>query len=203
MSTSPMQDKLTTTLFSKTRGRVLALLYGHVDEQFYFRQIVRITGLGVGALQRELKTLTEAGIITKSTHGSQVYYQASSNCPVFTELKNLVQKTVGVGVALKTCLKSLADQIDLAFIFGSLANSSETRQSDVDIMVIGDVPFADLVRVLHQAQDTLRREINPIVYPLEEFRRKLAAEQHFLKNIMTNDKLFLIGTEDELARLAT
>lgn len=198
-----MQDKLTTTLFSKTRGSVLALLYGHVDEQFYFRQIVRITGLGVGALQRELKTLTEAGIITKSAHGSQVYYQASSNCPVFTELKNLVQKTVGIGVVLKTCLESLADQIDLAFIFGSLANSRETRQSDIDIMVIGEVPFADLVRVLHRAQDTLRREINPLVFPREEFQRKLVAEQHFLKNIMTNDKLFLIGTEDELARLAT
>ena len=201
MSTIFKTDSLTATLFGKTRRAVLALLYSHVDELFYFRQIARTAGVGIGAAQRELKKLSEAGIIRRTLRGRQVYYQANPECPVYAELKSLVIKTVGVGDVLRAALVPLADRINVAFLFGSLVRGGECSSSDADVMVVGDVTFAEVVSVLGRAQETVRREINPLVYPPEEFRFKLAADHHFLKQVLKGPKSFLIGDEHELAKL--
>jgi predicted nucleotidyltransferase len=202
MSTLPNTDSLSRTLFSKTRRAVLSLLYSHVDDAFYLRQIVRAAGVGLGAVQRELKQLSGAGIIQRIVRGHQVYYQANPGCPVFTELKNLVVKTVGVGAALQAALVPLGDRIHVAFIYGSIARSEEHRDSDVDVLVVGDVTFAEVVSSLNEVQKTIGREINPTVYPPEEFRSKLAAGHHFLNTVLSGPMLFLIGDKRELARLA-
>ena len=201
MSTIIKADSLSATLFGKTRRAVLALLYSHVEESFYIRQIARTAGVGLGAVQRELKKLFEAGIIRRTVRGRQVYYQANQQCPVYTELKSLVVKTVGVGDVLKAALVPLADRINVAFLFGSMVGGGECSSSDADVMVVGDVTFAEVVSVLGRAQETVRREINPLVYPPEEFRFKLAADHHFLKKVLEDSKFFLIGDEHELAKL--
>ena len=201
MSTMFKTDSLSATLFGKTRRAVLALLYSHIDESFYVRQIARTAGVGLGAVQRELKKLFEAGIIRRTVHGRQVYYQANQQCPVYTELKSLVVKTVGVGDVLRAALVPLSDRINVAFLFGSMVGGGERSSSDADVMVVGDVTFAEVVSVLSRAQETVRREINPIVYPPEEFRFKLAADHHFLKKVLEGSKFFLIGDEHELAKL--
>jgi len=201
MSTINSIDSLSATLFGKTRRAVLALLYSHSDESFYLRQIVRTAGVGLGAVQRELKKLSAVGIIRRKERGRQVYYQANPECPVYAELKNLVIKTVGVGDVLKAALVPLADRIRVAFLFGSLVRGGERSSSDVDVMVVGDVTFAEVVSVLGRVQETIQREVNPIIYPPEEFQSKLAADHHFLKKAMEGTKLFLIGDDDELAKL--
>ncbi len=201
MSTIFKTDSLSATLFGKTRRAVLALLYSHVEEPFYLRQIARTAGVGLGAVQRELKKLSEAGIIRRTVRGRQVYYQANPECPVYSELKSLVVKTVGVGEVLRAALVPLADRINVAFLFGSLVRGGERSSSDVDVMIVGDVTFAEVVTVLGRVQETVRREINPLVYPPEEFRFKLAADHHFLKKTLEGSKFFLIGDEYELTKL--
>ena len=201
MSTIIKTDSLSATLFGKTRRAVLALLYSHVEESFYIRQIARTAGVGLGAVQRELKKLSEAGIIRRTVRGRQVYYQANPECPVYAELKSLVVKTVGVGDVLRAALVPLADRINVAFLFGSMVGGGERSSSDADVMVVGDITFAEVVSVLGRAQETVRREINPLVYPPEEFRFKLAADHHFLKQVLEGSKFFLIGDEYELAKL--
>ncbi|OEU63808.1 MAG: hypothetical protein BA867_00460 [Desulfobacterales bacterium S5133MH16] len=176
-------------------------MYSHVEEPFYLRQIARAAGVGLGAVQRELKKLSEAGIIRRTVRGRQVYYQANPECPVYSELKSLVVKTVGVGDVLRAALVPLADRINVAFLFGSLVRGGERSSSDVDVMIVGDVTFAEVVSVLGRAQETVRREINPLVYPPEEFHFKLAADHHFLKKTLEGAKFFLIGDEYELAKL--
>jgi predicted nucleotidyltransferase len=202
MSTPPDSDYLSKTLFSKTRRAVLSLLYSHVDDAYYLRQIVRAAGVGLGTVQRELKQLSDAGIIRRIVRGHQVYYQANSECPVFAELKNLVVKTVGVGAALQAALTPLGDRIDVAFIYGSIARSEEHRDSDVDVLIVGKVTFAEIVSSLNEAQKVIGREINPTVYPPAEFRSKLAAGHHFLNSVLRGPMFFLIGDKRELARLA-
>lgn len=202
MSTNIKSDSLSYALFGKTRRAVLALLYSHVDELFYFRQITRSADVGLGAVQRELKRLYEAGIIRRTVRGRQVYYQANSECPVYAELKSLVIKTVGVGDVLKEALSFLADRINVAFLFGSLVRGDERSSSDADTMVVGEVTFAEVVSVLGPAQEKIHREINPLVYPPEEFKSKLVAGHHFLNKALKGPKLFLIGGDDELAKLA-
>lgn len=195
-------ERLSATLFGKTRRAVLALLYSHVDEPFYLRQIVRSAGAGMGAVQRELKRLSDSGIITKTVKGQQVYYMANPECPIYDELKSLVMKTAGIGEILKAALASLADSINVAFLFGSLVQGDEHSLSDADVLVVGDAAFSEVVKALSQVQETIRREINPIVFPPNEFRSKLATDHHFLRTALNSDKFFLIGDEHELAELA-
>jgi predicted nucleotidyltransferase len=202
MSTELEISKLGSTLFGKTRRAVLSLLYSHPDESFYLRQIARVTGAGMGSLQRELKQLSEAGIIQRSEIGRQAFFKANSDSPVFSELRNLIIKTFGVADVLRAALSPLSDKIQVAFIFGSMAGGEFKRGSDVDVMVIGDTPFAEIVAALSSVQETLAREINPTVYAFEEFRSKLAENHHFLKTVLNGPKLFLIGDENELEKLA-
>jgi len=202
MGTLLDRNDLSSTLFGKTRRAVLSLLYSHADESFYLRQIVRSAGGGLGAIQRELKQLSDAGIIRRTVHGKQVYYQANRKCPIFKELKGLVVKTMGVGDVLRTELAPLVERIKIALVYGSIARNDEHRRSDVDLLVVGDVSFSEIVSTLAEAQKTIGREINPTVYPSEEFRLKAAAGHHFLRTVLQGPVLFIVGDRDELAKLA-
>jgi predicted nucleotidyltransferase len=156
----------------------------------------------MGAVQRELMKLTAAGIIRRESRGNQVYYQANPNCPVYSELKGLVLKTLGAGDVLRAGLAPLAERIELAFVFGSVAGGREGRESDVDLLVVGKVTFAEVVAAVGSAQKTLGREINPAVYPVKEFGAKAGAGHYFLKRVLQGPRLWIIGGEGELARLA-
>jgi len=203
MGTIPQTDRLSAALFSKTRRAILGLLYGHPDEAFYVRQLVRACGGGVGAVQRELRQLAEVGIVRRTTQGNQVYFQADPQCPVYEELRGLITKTAGVGDALRAALAPLADRIKIAFVHGSVAEGREDRQSDVDLVVVGDATFAEVVEAVGPAQDAARREVNPAVYSSEEFRAKVAAGHHFLTRVIRKRKLLLIGDQRELEGLAS
>jgi len=201
MSTLSGNNGLATTLFSKARRAILSLLYSHADEAFYLRQIVRATSIGLGPVQRELKQLTDAGIICRTVQGRQVYYRANEKCPIFSELKNMVRKTFGVADVIRQSLETVADKIRVAFIFGSIARSADDRKSDIDVMVVGRISFGDVVSLLSPAEEKLGREVNPVVYPITEFKQKVKEDHHFVKTVLEGEKIFLIGDESELARL--
>jgi predicted nucleotidyltransferase len=190
------------SLFGKTRRAVLSLLYSHTDESFYLREIARAAGVGLGAVQRELKHLSDSGILRRTVRGNQVHYQSNPDCPIFQDLKNLVIKTAGVGDVLRAALAPLADRIELALIYGSFARGEQQRGSDVDLLIVGDVTFSEITSALGEAQDTLGREINPTVYPPGEFQSKLTGGHHFLTSVSKEPRIFLIGGEHELERLA-
>ena len=201
MSTTLVTYDLSAALFGQTRRAVLALLYSHPGQSYYLRQLVRSAGLGLGAAQREVKRLSDAGIIRRTLSGHQVFYQANSDCPIFEELKGLMAKTTGVADVLRAALTPLAARIRVAFIYGSVARLTQKSGSDVDIMLVGESTFGDVVSALAGAQETLAREINPTVYSPAEFRSKLKARHHFLTAVAGREKIFLIGDEHEFARL--
>ena len=190
---------LSDTLFGRTRGALLAVLYGNVGEAFYLRQLARRTEITLGAVQRELRQLVDAGLVTRKTLGSQTFYSANQASPVFEEMRSLVTKTVGVHDVLMEALRPLEKKINVAFVYGSLARSGEHAASDVDLMIVGRVHFEDVVEHLAEAQRTLNREINPTVYSTSEFRDKLRG--NFLKTVLTGKKLFLIGDESDVRDL--
>jgi predicted nucleotidyltransferase len=184
---------------------VLALLFGRPHESFYLREVVRLTGAGTGAVQRELSLLTRAGLIRREARGRQVYFTANSDAPVFPELRGLLAKTAGVADLLRAALRPFLEKkmIMIAFIYGSVASGKHGPKSDVDLMVIGDLTLSALMPVLRKTQEELGREVNPTVYELREFRAKVQKDAHFLRRVVAGPKLMLIGTSDELARLAS
>jgi len=202
MGTEKTNKSLAAGLFGKTRRAVLALLFGRPDEAFYVRQVVRIAGVGQGTVQRELRRLAELGLISRQVRGKQVYFQANRKCPIFEELRGLIMKTAGVADVLKDALVSLGERITVAFIYGSVAKGSDKTTSDVDLMVVGSVGFGEIVSAVGAAQETLGREVNPTVYPPDEFQRKIVDGHSFLKTVLKEPKVFLIGDEHDLKRLA-
>ncbi len=178
---------------------MLALLYGHPDQSFYVRQLARHLGGGYGAVQRELNNLSEAGLITKKKIGNQVFFQANEGSPIFQEVKSLVAKTVGFQGVLRSALLPVSDRIRFAFVYGSIANNQERADSDIDLMIIGDdPPYEEIADNLTTVRQMLGREVDPHVYATAEFFSKLKSGNHFLQDVWNAEKVFLIGSEDEL-----
>lgn len=190
---------LSETLFGQTRGEVLSVLYGHVGKAFYLRQLARLTDIALGPVQREIRQLVASGLVTRKTVGAQTLYTANQKSPVFREIKNLINKTVGMHDVLADTLDPLRERINLALVFGSVARLRETEHSDVDLMIVGKVNFDEVVRSLAGAEKTLNREINPTVYSIKEFGKKVRG--NFLKTVLADKKLFIIGDEDDLREL--
>lgn len=190
---------LSNTLFGRTRGAVLSVLYGHIGESFYLRQLARLTNITFGAVQRELRQLVDAGLVSRKTIGMQTFYTANQESPVFAEIKSLIIKTVGMHDVLLAALEPLRKKINVALVYGSVAQSIESERSDVDLMIVGTVDFGDVVEKLADAQKILNREINPTIYSMKEFRKKV--RENFLMTVLAGKKLFIIGDEDVLREL--
>jgi uncharacterized protein len=196
------EDGLADVLFGKGRGALLALLYGHPDQSYYYRQITRqLSGISAGTLRRELHTLSHLGLVERTTMGKQVFYRANQNHPVFPELRALVAKTVGAIRVLRQALAPIRDSIAIAFIYGSLARQEEKAESDIDLMIVGRVTLEDVLGSVGELERSLGRAINPTVYSLAEFKAKLASGNHFLNSVMRGKKIFLIGDERELRKV--
>ena len=191
-------------LFGLTRRKVLALLFGRPDEDFYLRQLARETGSSAGTLQREMGKLVAAGLVTRRRRGKQVFYQANRESPVFAEIRGLMEKTAGLADVVRASLADLADagRIALAFIYGSMAAGTHGSSSDVDLMLVGDLRLTELIPTLRAAQVRVGREINPTIYSAAEFQDRLRAGEHFLSQTVARPRIMLIGTENELAKLA-
>ncbi len=195
-----MQQTISSVLFPGYRRRVLGLLLLRPDEALHGREIARRTGLPSGTITRELVRLAQAGLLKREQRGNQFVYSAERKCPVFEELASILRKTSGVGEVLAGGLAPAGDRIRTAFIFGSMGRGEERAGSDIDVIVIGDIGFAEVVKLLHASQRVLGREINPKVYAVKEWTAKRAVPDAFLRDVLAKPKIFVIGTEDELAK---
>ncbi len=190
-------------LFGADRQAVLRVFFAGAKRRYYQRQVIETARLGSGTVQRELERLTRAGILTRTVEGRQVYFEANENCPFHAELRGLARKTLGAAQLIADGLAGLSERIALAFVFGSVAAGNENAASDVDVLIVGTgVSLAEIVNALADVQRELGREVNPAVYRAGEFSRKLAEGHQFLSRVVEGPKIFLIGDEDELRKLA-
>ena len=180
-------------LLGQSRSAVLGALFLRPEVALHVRELARLTGVSPGSLHRDLRALAEMGLLIRQETGRQVYYRANQQCPVYPELTGLLRKTAGLVDVLRDALAPLADQIEQAFVYGSMARGDEHAQSDVDLMVIGKVEFTDTVLALTAAQTTLRREINPTVLSRAEFERKLQDADGFVAQVWCAAKLWVVG----------
>ena len=181
---------------------VLSLFLLHPEEEFYQRGIAETTGNALVQVQRALKRIERTGLVTKTKRGNIVYYKADRMHPAFEDLKRVFLKTVALGDVLREALAPLADRVKLAFIFGSLAQGRETAQSDIDLFLVGKLSLRETTKILGPVTSDLGREFNPVVYPPEEFKKKTRENHHFITEVIKGPKIWLIGNEDELAKLA-
>jgi predicted nucleotidyltransferase len=182
-------------LLPKTRQGILAATLVQPEKAWYVSELARRMGVPASSLQRELHDLSEVGILKTYRQGRMVYYQANTDSPVFSDLRGLLIKTAGFVDILARALKPLAARLRTAFVYGSVAAGSEQSDSDVDLMVVGQVSPKDLALPLRRARELLGRNINPTVYTPDEFDKKRAASDPFLKQVLGRPKLFVLGKQ--------
>jgi predicted nucleotidyltransferase len=191
---------LAGALFTTTQQRVLANLFGQPGRSFYATELIGLTGGGSGAVQRELARLAESGLVTVTKIGNQKHYQANPESPIFPELCGIVRKTIGLVDPIRSALEPLQDRIHMAFVYGSVAKKEDTAASDIDLMVISDhLTYGEVFAVLESAEGQLNRPVNPTVYSWKEFEMRIKKDNAFVKRVISRDKIWVIGTENDLA----
>ena len=192
------QPHIGSVLFGRARRLLLGWLRGHPDEEFFLRQLVRQTGLSPGSVQRELSALVGAGLVSRRVAGRQVYFRADTSSPVFPELRSLFAKTAGLADVLRAALEPLRERIRIAVVFGSAARGELRNDSDIDLMVVGDLSFGEVIDAIQESQRVLGREVNPVVYSLADFRKRFSERQHFVTSVLGTELLFVIGERHDL-----
>jgi len=187
-------------LFSSTRQRVLAFLFGQPERSFYATELIGLVAAGSGAVQREVAKLAHSGLVTVTRVGNQKHYQANPASPIFAELCAVAQKTVGLAEPLREALAPLASRITAAFVFGSVARHRDTAVSEIDVFVLSErLDHADVLGALQGVEYRLARRVNPTVFTRAEWRRKRKEKNAFVVRLLKQPKIFLFGSEEELA----
>jgi len=189
-------------LFTRTQRNVLGLLYADPEKSFYTKEILRLTGMGVATIKRELDRMLEAGILTLTKIGNQHHYQANPQCPIYDELLSIVSKTFGIADVIKFALTGVESQIDMAFVFGSIAKNSETANSDIDLLVVSEsLAYADLMAVLVEAETSINRPVNPSIYTMEQIKTRLKENNAFVTRVMEQPKIWIKGIENDIRKI--
>jgi predicted nucleotidyltransferase len=192
---------LSGVLFPKSTQAILNALFTQAQRALHLRGLEQFSGQSSGTLQRVLDRMTAAGLVLREPKGRQVFYRANPLSPIFHELRALALKTGGLVEPLALALDPIRARIRVAFIHGSIARGSDRADSDVDVMIIGDVRLQEIVTAISGLQETLGRAINPITYTEAAYQTKLREGSHFLNSLRTEPKIFLIGDEHELDKL--
>jgi len=185
---------------SSTRIELLKVLLLDSDGRFHLRALAAKAGLSVGNARRELLKLVAAEIVTVEKSGRQTYYSVNEVCPIVPDLRAIFVKTAGVADVIRDALLPEAATIRCAFVFGSFAENTIRSQSDVDLLIVGDITLRRVVSLLKNAE--IGREINPIVLSEQEFASRMASGDHFFGALAEGPKIYLIGDDDELRRIA-
>ena len=181
------------------RRRLLAVLCMRAGQWFHLRELERLTSAAsVGSIKKELDVLAGVGLLKIRKVGNQTQFCMNEDHPVYPELMGLVRKSIGLVDVLQTALAPLSQQIAVAFVYGSMAQGTDTPHSDVDVMILGDTSFANAVNALYDSQATLGREINPKPMTLVEWQTRKATGDSFVQDVLNKPKLFIIGGPDDL-----
>lgn len=187
-------------LLSPIQRSILAATYGQPEKWWYMRELANVANRTPSSLQRDLKALSSSGILRTRKDGSRLYYQAETDSPIYEPLKLLIERTIGVREEIRSLIESFSDRIETAFIYGSTAREDDTVKSDIDVIIIGSIGLADIAGKLRKLEHRFKRELNVKCYNRSEFDSKIKDRNHFVLSILNEDKIFLIGNEDDLAR---
>jgi hypothetical protein len=186
-------------LFTPAQQKLLGLLFVRVNQGFHLNEIMRLTGLGSASAQRELKRLHDSGLIVSERIGNVRRFRPNKECLVYTELSGLVKKTFGLVSVLNSALAPLASALNVAFVYGATAKEQEAMETNVELLLIGDnTSYGELLSRLPVAERILRRKINPNLYSVPDFKRRLREQQPFILQVLREQKIYVLGDEADL-----
>jgi predicted nucleotidyltransferase len=187
---------IANALFSDSQARLFCWLFGQPERSYHLSELRRLSELGSASLQRELNRLVDAGLVLSERVGNLRCFQANPQSPVYAELVALTRKTLGAVPLLREALQPIAARLENAFIYGSVAKQTDTAQSDIDLMLVGeDLSLNEILSLLLPLETQLGRKINPNVYTPSEYARRLAEPDSFVNRVLAQPTLPLIGQD--------
>ncbi len=189
-------NTLAQLLCSRVRAEILRVLFGLRAGELHLREIQRQTGFAIGTVRQDLEKLAKLGLVNRRKDGNRVYYGANEQHPLHTEIRGLVLKTVGMADVLRAALK--AEFIRCAFVFGSVASGNARTESDIDLVVIGEISLRKVSALLSGVGNRLGREINPYVMTPAEFSKRVREKEHFVTSVLASPRIFVVGSEHDL-----
>lgn len=186
---------------SRVRAEIFRVLFSLRGSQLHLRELQRQTGFAIGTVRQDLGKLVRLGLVTRRQEGNRVYYGGNQAHSLYCDIRQIVLKTSGLADFLATALATEA--IRCAFVFGSVAAGTAGPESDIDLMVIGNIGLRKVCALLSGVGDRLGREINPHALSLAEFDKRLHDGHHFLTTILASPKLFIVGSDHDLAAMGS
>ena len=190
---------LADALFAKTRKAAIGIFFSHPEKSWHLRQLARYAGVSPTMIGKEMDALSSAGIVLNERDGNRRSLRANPDCPIYEELRGIARKTSGLADVLREALSRL-DGIDFAFVFGSVATGEERADSDVDVCVVGRIPYRSVMNALSGTEVAVGRPVNPVLYSQEEFRQKSEAGNPFMSRLLSSKRIFLIGDDNAIER---
>jgi predicted nucleotidyltransferase len=183
------------TLFSLPQSKVLGWLFGQPERWYHIQELIRLTSLASASLQREIKRLHSGGLVVEERIGNLRRVKANPNSPIFEELSSLVRKTLGIVPTVSHALASLQADIELAFVFGSMAKGAAHAGSDVDVLVVsGTLQLHDVLGVLLPVEAQLSRRIEVKLYTVKEFEQRRKDPQSLVSKILAEPIEIVLGS---------
>lgn len=201
--THNMSDNPLIGIFSsRTIVKLLGLFLMNPERSYYQQELVRQTGAPLRPVQLAVAKLTSANLVRARREGKQVYYQAVPENPIFGDLRAVFEKTFALADVLLDALKPVASGIEVAFVYGSSASAEQKATSDVDLLIVGAAGRRDVAAALAVSEARLGREINLSLYDAQRFSAARVAGDPFLLDVLAKPKVWVVGDDAELERLA-
>jgi len=185
---------------SKTRKAILQLYFSHPEKKYYLRQLEKKLYFPVQNIRRELINLEKSGMFKREKSGNQVYYFLNRKSSIYSDMRNIISKTIGIENQLRKSLSEIRG-IKSAFIFGSFADGTRDSLSDIDTMIVGDIDENNLIKKISRLEDKIEREINYHIYGEKEFEERKKEKDSFISKILSKPVIFLMGDNENDKRI--
>lgn len=183
----------------KGSGEIINLFFKNPEKEYYFREIAKNLNKEPSHYQRYLDNLVEDRILLDERRGNMRFFRLNKEHPLYEEIKSIISKTSGLENELKELVDKL-DNVECAFIFGSIAKGTENNNSDIDLMLIGNINQDALVTMISSLEGKIAREINYHIYSSQEIIKKIKEKNNFISNIFLSPIIKLKGDPYDFAR---
>jgi predicted nucleotidyltransferase len=181
-------------LFSHSLSKVLEWIFGQPERWFHIQELIRLTALASASLQREIKRLDDSGLLVEERLGNLRRVKANVDSPLYAELSGLIQKTMGIKPTVSKALLPVADQLEVALIFGSVAKGTENATSDVDVLLVSSsLQLSQVLALLLPIELKLGRRIEVKLYSIDEFKARRAESGSVVQRILAGPTAILYG----------
>jgi predicted nucleotidyltransferase len=144
---------------------VLYFLASNPLSQFHEREVVRQTGVSVGAVNKILRDLYEHGFVEKEKRGKMHLYRINIKDPVVRQFKVLFNV-----LSINRLIKDIRRSCKRIVLFGSCSEGTDVKESDIDIFIL-TLNSVEVRKKINEYEKQLKKRISPIIVNSNELVR--------------------------------